>query len=80
MVLDPLQTSNNIHSNSTLNINSPHVNLTRILGKRSSSCVDTFATCVHVNSLACSKKQKCLKSTISSRHNLTFVPMSIKLK
>ena len=66
MFLDPLQTSNNNHSNPTPNINSPLITPTPSLSKRSSSCVYPFATHVDVNSLAGYKKQKDLKSTISA--------------
>ena len=56
IVLDPLQTSNNNHSNPIATIHSPPINPTPILGKRSLSCIDPFATHVDVNSLAGYKK------------------------
>ena len=65
MVLDPLQTSKNNHSNTTPTINSPHNDAKPSLGKNKSSCIDPFAVHVDVNSLPGCNKQKCLKSTIS---------------
>ena len=67
MEVEPQQMSKNNHSNPTPETNLSTNNTASRLVKRSTPCVDHFATHVDVSTLEVCKKQKHLKSTMSDQ-------------